>query len=99
MMVNSFEPQTSAFQWSVYPNPVITAFDVIMEIPGMVEVFDLSGKRWFSTTSTERTCHIPCQHWPSGLYVVLARSNTVICEMGDESPLIRSIPSRMLKFG
>jgi len=76
IMTNSFEPKTSAFQWSVYPNPVITAFDVIMEIPGMVEVFDLTGKRWFSTTSTEGTCHIACQQWPSGLYVVLAKSNS-----------------------
>ena len=74
LMVDNFEPKISAFQFGVYPNPASVDFSVVLNISGKVEVFDLSGKSWFSASKEAGTIRIDCRHWPSGLYMVRAKS-------------------------
>lgn len=60
--------------FQLIPNPASTTFFIQSEHAGMLEIIDLSGRKWWSGQINQGNQTIPCTHWPNGMYLVVLKS-------------------------
>lgn len=55
----------------IYPNPIANLLQLQIPRKGFVEIWDLTGRRWFSTESDDyENIEIDSSNWPSGTYTL-----------------------------
>ncbi len=74
LLVNNLEPQIPTLRLDIFPNPASTEFSVFFESTGDLKIFDLSGRKWYSSSKLDAELHVDCSHWPPGFYLVQART-------------------------
>jgi hypothetical protein len=70
LFVSAPVPSNSTVTLGVLPNPFMDFFRINSTISTVVEVYDMTGKRWFRGTVTPPSMAVNAENWPAGIYIL-----------------------------
>jgi hypothetical protein len=62
----------ASFELNIFPNPATDVFNIsgVWEAGAQIEVFEMTGRKVFETTTTASTVSVSTEGWESGTYAV-----------------------------
>ena len=64
--------EMASFELNIFPNPATDVFNIsgVWEAGAQIEVFEMTGRKVFETTTTASTVSVSTEGWESGTYAV-----------------------------
>jgi hypothetical protein len=64
--------ELASFELSIFPNPATDVFNITgaWEAGAQIEIFEMTGRKVFETTTTASTITVATEGWEAGTYAV-----------------------------